>query len=123
MQIPLLLAAIALALLSIAQAADKSAGEPPAQFLRTDNPAWQRVLATKITADFRDAPMREVIDYLKGAGQMNTVMKLDVEPAQAVGDRKKLPKAAPDIPGAPVETEIPGATGAPRNELKDYAKV
>ena len=114
---------VALGLFSTAKAADKAPAEPPAQFLQTDQPWWRRALATKITVDFRDAPMRDVIDYLSHMAQMNTVMKLDVEPAQAVGDRKKLPKAAPDIPGAPVETEIPGATGAPRNELKDYAKV
>jgi hypothetical protein len=118
MRISLLSLAVALAFLSVARAADKAAGEPPVQFLQTDVPWARRALAIKITADFRDAPIREVIDYLKRAAQMNTVMKLDAEPAQAAGAPKKLPNAARDIPGAPVEATPAAGSDAFNNVPK-----
>jgi len=104
---------VALGLFSTAKAADKAPAEPPAQFLQTDQPWWRRALATKITVDFRDAPMRDVIDYLSHMAQMNTVMKLDVKPSPAADAPKEV---GGKIPGAPVEAS--GAASAPKNELK-----
>jgi hypothetical protein len=115
MKTSLLLPVVALAFLSVAKAADKTAGEPPAQFLQTHNSAARRALATKITADFRDAPIRDVVDFLVHAAQMNTVMKLDADPTPDAGAPREV---GGKIPGASVEAAQTGATSAPRNEPK-----
>jgi hypothetical protein len=106
---------VALGLFSTAKAADKTAGEPPVQFLQTNNPAARRALATKITADFREATIREVIDYLVRAVQINTVMKLDAGPPPGLGVPKE---AGGNIPGAPVETAPTAAPSVPKSDLR-----
>ena len=113
MKTSLLSAVVGLTFMSVGWAADKAPAEPPVQFLQTDHSWCRRALATKITVDFRDAPMRDVIIYLSHAGQMNTVMKLDVKPAPAADAPKEV---GGKIPGAPVEAS--GAASAPKNELK-----
>jgi len=71
--------------------------EPPATFLQTDVGAWQRILATEITADFRNATVRDVISYIGRQSQANIVLSLTApQPA-----RRQLPgssSTAKDLP-------------------------
>lgn len=48
----------------------------PADFLRTDSPEWQRILATPITAGFQSAPVDYVVRYLNGQTPAKITLRL-----------------------------------------------
>jgi hypothetical protein len=56
----------------------KPKAEPPATFLQTDIPSRRRILDSEVTADFRAATIREVIDSIARQGRANIVLALDV---------------------------------------------
>lgn len=49
----------------------------PDEFLRTTSAAWNRILATEITAGFRSAPLRSVVGYLNLQSQANIALTMD----------------------------------------------
>jgi hypothetical protein len=89
MKTALLISSIALLFSSIASAVSpKAPAEPPAKFLRTNNPAWQRVLAAKITGDFRSATIGQVSQFVGERSQANIVVTYGVASAAPKITRK-----------------------------------
>jgi hypothetical protein len=77
----LLLPAMILLFSSAARPAEtKLPADPPATFLQTNVPGWQRILATEITADFHAASIHEVIDSIAPQAHANIVLSLAAPP-------------------------------------------
>ena len=103
---PSFLLPTAMLLVSACAATSTATTSVPTQFLRTDNPAWQRILATKITADFRHATLREAIHFIAQQSQANVVVAL----RSGSGFTPPVPGAAPTAPGGIPPLEPPGPT-------------
>jgi hypothetical protein len=101
LKISFLSAATALAMMSVAGAAEKAPGEPPVQFLRTDIPACRRGLATEITADFHGATIREVIDDVGRKSHANIILSLNAD-----GSPKGAPKITRRFQRVPLRTVL-----------------
>ena len=62
---------------------DRIKGQPvplpdiPDEFLRTTSEEWKRILATQITAEFRNAPLSSVVGYLGRESHAKIALKLN----------------------------------------------
>ena len=82
---------VALAFSFVAGAAEpKPPAEPPRKFLHTDIPAWQRVLATKITVNLQGATISEAVGAISHRSQASMILVL--ESSSRTTPARPLPK-------------------------------
>jgi hypothetical protein len=92
MKVCLLILSVFIALILPGAARDRGEETVPADFLRTDSAGWKQMLATPITGDFRQTPIREVINFIALKARANIVFHFE-------------PGA---VPGGTGGTQIPG---------------
>jgi hypothetical protein len=66
--------------LAAACAAPREEAPPvPVKFLQTTVPAWKRILAAEVSADFHATPLRDALMFISMRSDANLTVKFDTE--------------------------------------------
>lgn len=74
---PRLLATLLICLTASCTLTREEAPRIPDAFLQTTDPDWQRILATEVSEDFRDAPLIDALIFISMRSGANLITRFD----------------------------------------------